>query len=97
MEKRKVSTTNKNDTLSLLVFTVDWVPECKSLMPKIKKITQEYDISLLELNGDCDHEVAVAAGAVNFPTTLLYRNGTKVFSVEGDNEEKIIELIKKFY
>ena len=42
MEKQKTATTDKSNALSLLVFTVDWGPECGSLMLKIKKITEKY-------------------------------------------------------
>ena len=41
-------------------------------MLKLQIIAQEYKIELLELNGDCDHEIAKEAGAFVFPATIFF-------------------------
>jgi thioredoxin 1 len=56
---------------------------CRMLAPILKKVEEENDITLIELDVDEVVELAMEQGVTSVPTTFFYQNGQEVFRKVG--------------
>lgn len=64
----------------LVDFWADWCAPCKSLMPLLARLADEYEgrFYLVKVNTDANQELAAQLGIRSLPTVKLFKNGTVV-------------------
>ncbi len=69
----------------LVDFWADWCGPCKSLMPILEKLADEYDgaFKLAKVNSDENQQLAAQAGVRSLPTVMLFDQGRPVDMFNG--------------
>ena len=78
----------------LVDFWADWCQPCKSLMPLLTKLTEEYQgaFILAKVNADEQQEIVAASGVKSLPTVKLFIDGVVVDEFTGAKPEGEIRL-----
>ncbi len=83
----------------LIDFWADWCAPCKTLMPMLEKLANEYGGQFLLAKVDCDREQRVAAqfGVRSLPTVVLMKDGQPVDHFTGAQpESEVRKLLEKY-
>lgn len=83
----------------LIDFWADWCQPCKSLMPVLEKLAQEYDglFLLAKVNADELNVIASQFGVRSLPTVVLMKDGQPVDGFSGlKPENEIRTLLDKY-
>ncbi len=82
----------------LVDFWADWCAPCKSLMPILEKLANEYQGAFLlaKVNADDMQPIAQQFGVRNLPTVMLIQNGQPVDGFTGAQTESFVrEMLEK--
>ncbi len=76
----------------LVDFWADWCQPCKTLIPMLVKLAEEYKgaFILAKVNADEQQELVAAAGVRNLPTVKLFKDGAIVDEFMGAKTESEI-------
>ncbi|MCV6625392.1 MAG: thioredoxin [Cellvibrionaceae bacterium] len=80
-------------------FWADWCGPCKSLMPILEKLANEYAgaFILAKVNADEQQQLAAQFGVRSLPTVMVMQNGQPVDGFQGAQPEpQIRELLEKY-
>jgi putative thioredoxin len=83
----------------LVDFWADWCEPCKSLMPVLEKLANEYDgqFLLAKVNADEMQMIATQLGVRSLPTVLVFKDGQPVDGFNGAQPESAVrELLDKY-
>jgi putative thioredoxin len=83
----------------LVDFWADWCAPCKSLMPILEKLANEYNGSFLlaKVNADEMNMISAQFGVRSLPTVMLIKDGEPVDGFAGALPEKQVrELLEKY-
>lgn len=80
-------------------FWADWCGPCKSLMPILEKLANEYsgDFLLAKVNADEQQMIAGQFGVQSLPTVVVMQNGQPVDGFMGAQTEKEVRRILEKY
>jgi len=84
--------------LVLVDFWADWCGPCKSLMPILEKLAQEYggQFLLAKVNADEQQAIAGQFGVKSLPTVMLIKEGQPIDGFTGAQTETVVrELLDK--
>ena len=83
----------------LIDFWADWCAPCKTLMPMLEKLANEYGGQFLLAKVDCDREQRVAAqfGVRSLPTVVLMKDGQPVDHFVGAQTESEVRKMLENY
>lgn len=84
--------------LVMVDFWADWCAPCKSLMPLLEKITNDYDGQLLlaRINADEQQGISSQFGVQSLPTVILMKDGQPIDGFTGAQpESEIRQLLDK--
>lgn len=87
------------NTLVMVDFWADWSEPCKTLVPLLEKITNEYpsDLVLAKINADDQQMLASQFGVRSVPTVMLIKDGQPVDGFAGaQTEPQIREMLDKY-
>jgi putative thioredoxin len=85
--------------LIVVDFWADWCEPCKTLMPLLEKLANEYQGQFMLAKVDCEEQQAIAAqfGVRNLPTVALVKEGRPVDGFAGAQPESAIrEMLEKY-
>lgn len=73
----------------LVDFWADWCQPCKTLIPLLTKLAEEYQGAFIvaKVNADEQQEIVASAGVRNLPTVKLFINGAVVDEFAGAKSE----------
>lgn len=76
-------------------FWADWCEPCKSLMPILEKLANEYADHMLLAKVNCDEEqqIAMQFGVRNLPTVILVKDGQPIDGFAGAQPESEIRAV----
>ncbi|HUW98131.1 MAG TPA: thioredoxin [Acidiferrobacter sp.] len=79
----------------LVDFWAAWCGPCKSLMPLLAKLAEEYQgrFFLAKVNSDEQQALAARFGVRNLPTVKLFKDGVEVAEFVGAQPEKTIRAL----
>lgn len=80
-------------------FWAEWCAPCKTLMPMLEKLANEYAGQFLLAKVDCDQEQQIAQqfGVRNLPTVMIVKDGQPVDGFVGAQTETAIRaMLEKF-
>jgi putative thioredoxin len=80
-------------------FWADWCGPCKTLMPILEKLAQEYAGAFLlaKVNADEQQNIAAQFGVRSLPTVMVIQNGQPVDGFAGaQSEAQVRELLQKY-
>ncbi|CAL4092940.1 unnamed protein product, partial [Meganyctiphanes norvegica] len=81
--------------LVVVDFFADWCEPCKMIAPKLEAMDSEMsDVVFLKVDVDECEELAMEHQISCMPTFLFFKNGEKVATFSGANEQKIKETIE---
>lgn len=83
----------------LVDFWADWCEPCKTLMPLLEKLADEYQgqFLLAKINADEHQGIAQQLGVRSLPTVMLFKDGQPVDGFVGAQSEKEVrELLGKY-
>ena len=83
----------------LVDFWADWCAPCKTLMPMLEKLANEYGGQFLLAKVNCDQEQRVAAqfGVRSLPTVVLMKDGQPVDHFVGAQpESEVRKMLEKY-
>ncbi|CAA6813807.1 MAG: Thioredoxin domain-containing protein [uncultured Thiotrichaceae bacterium] len=83
----------------LVDFWADWCQPCKTLMPILSNLAEEYGgkFHLVKVNTDVQRELAMHYEVRSLPTVKVFQNGVAVDEFMGAQPESVIrELINKY-
>jgi thioredoxin len=74
----------------LVDFSAEWCGPCKTMMPLVEKLANEFDGKLSVYTVDIDSDPALAArnGVMSVPTFLVFQQGRQVERIVGAVSEK---------
>lgn len=77
-------------------FFADWCGPCRVIGPKFETwSTQHPNIEFVKVNVDESGDITESEGITAMPTFKGYKNGQLIDSIQGANETKIQQMIKK--
>lgn len=80
-------------------FWADWCEPCKTLMPMLEKLANEYDgqFVLAKVNADEQQNIAQQFGVRSLPTVMVVKDGQPVDGFVGAQpENQVRELLEKY-
>ena len=83
----------------LIDFWADWSEPCKSLMPMLEKIANEYagQFVLAKVNCDDEPQIAQQFGVRSLPTVMMMKGGQPVDGFVGAQTETAVrQMLEKF-
>lgn len=83
----------------LIDFWADWCAPCKTLMPMLEKLANEYAGQFLLAKVNCDEEQAIATqfGVRSLPTVMVMKDGQPADGFVGAQTETAVrEMLEKF-
>ena len=84
--------------LVMVDFWADWCGPCKSVMPILEKLTQEFQgqVLLARVNADQQGQIAAQFGVRSLPTVVFMKDGQPIDGFMGAQPESAIrELLEK--
>lgn len=80
-------------------FWADWCAPCKSLMPILEKLAQEYagEFLLAKINADEQQMLAAQFGVRSLPTVMIMKDGQPVDGFMGAQTEKEVRAFLEKY
>lgn len=81
------------DFTGLIKFSAEWCGPCKAFSPVVKKVTEENDIHLQEIDIDKDYDLAEKYGIRAVPAMLSMIDGEPQELLVGAHNE---EAVKEF-
>ncbi|XP_045625208.1 thioredoxin-2 [Procambarus clarkii] len=82
--------------LVIVDFYATWCGPCKMIAPKLEAMSQEMDdVVFLKVDVDECEDVAMEHQVSCMPTFVFFKEGKKVESFSGANEEKIRDAIER--
>lgn len=97
LNEKNFSEKISQDKLVLVDFFATWCMPCKMLAPILEELSAKYaDIDFCKVDIDESMDIAKQYRIFSVPSVLLFRNGEKVDSIIGfNNEETIVEFLEK--
>ena len=95
---QKVLIEESQQRLVVVDFWADWCGPCKSIMPILEKLAEEYHGQLLlaRVNADQQANIAAQFGVRSLPTVILMKDGQPIDGFMGAQPESAIrELLEK--
>jgi thioredoxin len=88
---------NGESRLVVLDFSAVWCGPCQRMEPVYQELSEEYGDNALLLKVDVDDlpELAAELGVSSMPTFLFFKDGEKVDTIRGANEEALREMLLK--
>jgi len=94
------NTTLTNNSVVLVDFWAPWCGPCKSVIPLVEAISEEYKGSAVfgKVNIDDYSDVAMDLGIRSIPTLVLFKNGKPVDRLNGQsiNANAIKEMLNAY-
>jgi len=77
-DKAALEAAVKNNEKVVVIFAAKWCDYCKAFLPKVEKITSDYEkVKFFKINYDENMALFQAEGIEATPTVKLYKNGAK--------------------
>ncbi len=75
----------KSDKIVLVEFFATWSPPCKTLAPRIAKLSEELagKVTFVKVDGDKARQLGMRYGIESYPTVLLFKNDAAVRRIVG--------------
>jgi len=88
---------NGESRLVVLDFSAVWCGPCQRIEPVYQELAEEYGDNALLLKVDVDDlpELAAQLGVSSMPTFLFFKDGEKIDTIRGANEEALREMLLK--
>ena len=85
-EEEKFSIFLKESDVVLVQFYASWYKPCVALQPIFEEVQDAFNgkIAYLMLDVDTDIELAENYKINSFPTTMIFKNGERLFNKPGD-------------
>lgn len=83
----------------LVDFWADWCEPCKSLMPVLEKLSEEFggDFLLAKINADDQQMLASQFGVRSLPTVMVVKDGQPIDGFAGlKSEQEVRDLLSKY-
>lgn len=89
----------KNDKPVLIDFHADWCGPCQTMETVFKEIKADFGESIDYLKVDIDENknLAVKMGIKSVPTTMLFKNGKRVWRKSGLISKNDLKMLLKRY
>ena len=88
-----------SDKLVFFYFTASWCGPCQNLSPKISLLydnVKEYvDMYKIDISNDDNNELCEKCSVESIPTCILFKNRSSLGVVNGNDIDKIINLLNK--
>lgn len=90
MSSEDFSKTIENNALVLVDYYAKWCVPCKKMMPVMEEITAEYKdrANILMIDVDASEELVKEQKVAGVPVLVLYKNGEKVWSANGEQSKE---------
>mmetsp|Transcript_15946 Transcript_15946/g.23326 ORF Transcript_15946/g.23326 Transcript_15946/m.23326 type:complete len:197 (+) Transcript_15946:131-721(+) len=90
----------QNNTTVFVKFTAEWCKPCKKIQPHFHKIAQTCNrnktkTAFATVDVDGLEDIVAEYKVVAMPTFIAIRNGSKVSSMSGANEDNLDSFVKK--
>ncbi|CAN0208618.1 unnamed protein product [Scytosiphon promiscuus] len=99
-ELDKLTADNK-DKLVVVDYSTTWCGPCKMILPKFEALAEEYsDAIFVKVIGDSTNDASQLMkreGVRSVPSFHFWKDGKKVDSVNGANEEALVETLRGFH
>lgn len=82
----------------LVDFWAEWCGPCQALGPKLEEIAQNLGekVSIVKMNVDENPNIAGQFGVRSIPTMILFKNGTEVETIMGNQpKDAILTFLNK--
>ena len=81
----------KSDKIVLVEFFATWCPPCKTLAPRIAKLSEELagKVTFVKVDVDKARQISMRYGIESYPTVLLFKNGAAVRRIVGAGKIKM--------
>ncbi len=77
-DKAALEAALKNNEKVVVIFAAEWCDYCKAFLPKVEKITSDYEkVTFFKINYDENMALFQAEGIEATPTVKLYKNGVE--------------------
>ncbi|WP_150272261.1 thioredoxin family protein [Paenibacillus tepidiphilus] len=75
----------RNGGTVLVDYGAPWCPPCRSLLPILEELGEEYgdNVTIIKVNCDEWPELAAEAGVMSMPTVMIYSGGQPVEKLVG--------------
>ncbi|GKS09710.1 thioredoxin family protein [Paenibacillus chitinolyticus] len=85
--------------VTVIDFTAVWCPPCKTLLPILEELSNEYAGKVNILKVDCDDspEAASAFGVMSMPTVLVLHRGEPVEKLVGLRPKSVYQSVLSRY
>ena len=83
-------TLNENEWV-LVDFWAEWCGPCKAIAPILNDLAQDRDILVAKVDTDANTMHAARLGVRGIPALFLFRNGTMVDNMSGDDVKGCVD------
>ncbi len=86
---------NQKKLPTIVEFWAPWCGPCKSMAPKLEKVSQEFEgqVDLWKINADENPDILRSMGIMGIPAMLGFSNGDELFRITGAlNPEQISQV-----
>lgn len=83
----------------LVDYGAPWCPPCKTLLPLLDELHEEYGESVAIVKVNCDElpELAGAAGVMSMPTVIVYKDGQPMEKLVGLRPKSVYQAVLNKY
>ena len=83
--------------LVVVDFTATWCPPCRAIAPKFAELSEKVEgyATLVKVDVDENSATASAAGIQCMPTFQFYKDGEKIYQLEGADFETLAKKIEE--
>jgi len=91
-----LSESNK-DKLIVIDFYAEWCGPCRKMKPHFRKFAEKYpDVVFAKVDVDDAEGIAEAEDVEVMPTFIFFKNGKKLHTFSGSDEQELENKIKAF-
>ncbi|MEU9230756.1 thioredoxin family protein [Streptomyces massasporeus] len=80
----------------IAMFTAGWCAPCKAITPEFEYLSTQYGtVTFLSIDVDTNEELAIRHRISGMPMFIALRNGRKVDTVKGANDEALRRMVRE--